>query len=210
MRKALLVCFALIVIFGASLPVKADLCSTTANLVTNCGFETGNFRGWSTYPPGYDGVWYGVSSADAYSGSYGAYVAGFGSFATRDGNYALLYQPLATTPGVSYVLTFDLAHIVPDVPPPTPDNVIFIGAGSTLLAEEVNAGNQDWTSLRYLFTAASPSTPLIFQAEDANYFFSIDNVAVTQNVLPEPATWLLALPALAGLYLMRRRRRAAA
>jgi PEP-CTERM motif len=59
-------------------PVLAqDACQSVAgNLIVNCGFETGNFSGWTlSANTGFTGV----SSAYAFSGSYGAFLGPVGS-----------------------------------------------------------------------------------------------------------------------------------
>ena len=49
----------------------ADVCQTPANLVVNCGFETGDFTGWTqSGNTGFTGVSTGIY---AYSGNYGAF-----------------------------------------------------------------------------------------------------------------------------------------
>src|ERR1039458_8470663 len=66
-------------LWSASQPVfGASLCAAISpNLVTNCGFETGDFTGWTTggnaLNPG--GNYYGVDAFDANSGNFGAYLS---------------------------------------------------------------------------------------------------------------------------------------
>ena len=55
-----------------------SLCNAIAtNLVSNCGFETGDFTSWTiggnTLNPG--GAYYGLDSFDANSGNFGAFMS---------------------------------------------------------------------------------------------------------------------------------------
>jgi hypothetical protein len=62
---------------AASPAFAADVCQTPANLVVNCGFETGDFTGWTqSGNTGFTGVSTGIY---AYSGNYGAFGGPHGS-----------------------------------------------------------------------------------------------------------------------------------
>ncbi len=66
----------------------------SANLITNGGFETGDFTGWAHVGGNVDGT-------NPYSGNFAAI------FFPPGGD---LQQSVATTPGASYTLNFFLAH----------------------------------------------------------------------------------------------------
>jgi hypothetical protein len=75
--------------FALAQPVKA-------NLITNGGFETGDFTGWTHVSGRVTGTFDGVAS---HSGNFQAvFVAGVS-----------LAQSVATTPGASYTIDFFLA-----------------------------------------------------------------------------------------------------
>jgi PEP-CTERM motif len=62
----------------AALPaLAADVCQVPGNLLVNCGFETGDFTGWTqSGNTGFTGVSTGIY---AYSGNYGAFLGPEGS-----------------------------------------------------------------------------------------------------------------------------------
>ena len=179
-----------------------DVCASTENLVQNCGFETGNFLGWSLSG---DMFRAGVGTNDAYTGKYGAYFAGFGSFNSGDTTFTEIEQTLHTKPGTSYTLRFHWAHFVNT--PVIPDNYFSAYINTQRIPEttQIAVANQPYmNSAPYSFVAKSSVTPLSFLAEDANYYFSLDDVSVTAT--PEPATSPFVVTALFGLYLFQRRR----
>lgn len=180
---------------------QADVCSTPDNLVTNCGFETGDLTGWLQEPPNEAGNWYGVDSYDAYTGTYGAYLAGYGSFANGDVNYALIGQDVTTVVGKEYVFSYDWAHNTSADPTAVPDDYFAAGLNGYLVAssQQVDVGNQPFTDYSYTFFATSTTTLIEFEAEDANFYFSIDDVSLAPA--PEPASFAFVAPVLAGLFL---------
>src|ERR1022692_695173 len=122
LRSAIMV---LVAVVGVASTATADSMSScdaaSFNMVTNCGFETGNFSGWMlggnmTNPPGgFDGDGYGVDALDANSGNYGAYLGPIGSAMT-------LSQDILIVPAFVYALSFFLEQ---DSAPVTNSNHIF-------------------------------------------------------------------------------------
>jgi hypothetical protein len=195
-------------LYGAK-EAKADPCDTSANLIRNCGFETGDLTSWVGIPVNETGNWFGVDKFDALTGTYGAYLGGFGSYNAGDSNYGFLYQVPTLTSGVEYTLSFDLAHNASSNPTAIPDNFFGVRIYGSLVPslEVVNARNQALTAYSYSFTATTSSTLVSFLAEDANFYFSLDNVSLVPA--PEPASFLLVAPAMGGLLWLTRRRRTA-
>ena len=85
---------------GALALAAAATPSNAAELVTNGGFETGNFSGWTL---GGNTGFTGVDTASAHSGTYGAYFGAVGSTGT-------LSQLLNTVAGQTYTVSFWLSN----------------------------------------------------------------------------------------------------
>lgn len=179
----------------------ATACATPSNLVQNCGFETGNFSGWKVFG---DAARAGVDHVDAHSGSFGAFLAGLGSFNSGQANFTFLSQELTTQPGVTYQLSYSTAHFTNAAV--KPDNVFAASIGGVNIptSQQENIAQADFAEAGpFPFVAKAPTTTLSFMAEDANFYFSLDDVAVTTT--PEPAGWLLVIIAVGVMCVVRLR-----
>ena len=78
-----------------------------SNLVTNGGFETNDFSGWTTVAASYGSAFGVYPSAGLIAPHSGNHYAGFGSWGRIDDT---ILQSLATIPGESYTFTFWLAR----------------------------------------------------------------------------------------------------
>ena len=148
MRKTLSLSLSVAVamFFGlwSTLPAVASSsqCDAVANnLVTNCGFETGDFTGWTiggnTTNPG--GNYYGVDGFDAQSGNYGAYMS---QDLLGTGPTVNLSQTLSTVAGQQYQISFWLEQ---DTPPTTGYTHSFTAMFGTNDDAEPDAdGEQSW------------------------------------------------------------------
>ena len=174
-------------------------------LVTNSGFETGDFSGWTitgtATNSAFASQFYGVDTQDAASGTYGAYLGSEFSSLT-------LSQTLTLQPSHYYNVSFSLAQL--SAPSAGFTNFFQVSlAGDTVFSER-NAPVSPYTN--YAFTATSPAMGAsgllqVVSQNDLGYF-SLDNVSVsTGAATPEPATLLLIAPVL-GILAFRRRKSA--
>lgn len=166
------------------------------NLVTNPGFETGDLTGWTLSgtdsSPADNGIFYGVDTADAHSGNYGAY---FGPL----GGVLYLSQLLPTVKGDNYVISFWLSETPGTIFPYT--NSFSASFGATTLISESDTYNLPYTFFTYDARATSDLTLLEFGFRDDVGYFSFDDVSVAGGApsVPEPPSLALLPMALFAL-----------
>lgn len=163
-----------------------------ASLVTNGGFETGDFSGWTeTGDTAFNGVQCPGADDSVYAGACSAY---FGPFLSVGGIEQTVNVGSA---GLTWNLSFAFQ---PDGGDPTSFTVLF--DGQTLLSLS-NPAADGFTRYQFSGITTAPDMTLAFNFVDPFGFLFLDAVSLT---VPEPATTGLVAAALAGLVFSRRRR----
>jgi hypothetical protein len=171
----------------------ANRSASAANLVTNGGFETGDFTGWSISGPQTSGPYITVLGPfmdavqlNPYNGSN--YFAGLG-FNGSDGTIS---QTIATTPGTTYA--FSYAYFAE---PGTPNDFTASFGGNPVFSvvndTSDNTNPITWSQQSYIVTATSTSTVISFTSRNDPDYDGLDSVSLV--AVPEPS----ALVALFGL-----------
>ena len=174
--------------------VAAMFAGTTAhaNLVTNGGFETGDFSGWTT---AIDPQWDGVDTQSPQAGTYEAFFGNPGGIST-------ISQTLTTLPGNFYNITF-WVMVEADVTGNSVPNSFEFDWDGAPVTSFANAGPSGYTEYQFKLAASTASTLLQFSFSDTPAFIDFDSVDVT--AIPEPTSLALALGALGGMVAVRRR-----
>src|SRR6202012_4923075 len=113
-----------------------------SDIVSNGGFETGDFSGWMD-----DGSGSVVNDTTyVHSGTYGAEFGAVGAL-------GYIQQTLNTTPGTSYLLSFWL-----DSPDGETPNEFQVSWNGNVLLDETDLPAFGWTNLQFVVTATDTTT----------------------------------------------------
>jgi hypothetical protein len=176
----------------ASLPF-ATLLPAHADQLTNGGFETGDFTGWSTSNLNATGVV--TSGFDGYASHSGNYFAALGNV----GSQGIISQTFSDTAGVQYDFSFWLASNG------TPNTFAASIDGTTVLGP-ADIGTQGYTLYSFLFTGTG-SDIISFSERDDPSYIALDDVSVNAvSAVPEPSALLLVATGIAGFSGVLRRR----
>jgi hypothetical protein len=154
--------------------------SPAAAQVTNGGFETGDFTGW-TVNSGFTTV--EGAGYQGYSPEEGSYFAALGNVDFP----GTVSQDVATSPGTAYTLSYYLAS---DGGTPNYFSASWDGteiAGSIL----TDLGVQNYALYQFTVLGTGSDT-LTFNAQNNPGYLALDNVSLSTGV-PEPATWAMML-----------------
>jgi hypothetical protein len=169
----------------------ASATQSFANLILNPSFETGDFASWTQFGnTDFTNVIPG--------GTDGAFQATFGPIGSTGG----ISQIIATSPGQSYLFSFDVRNDSNFFGSVTPNSFAASFDGAPVLSL-VNSPAFAYTHHEFSVVASGALTAVSFTFQHDPFFYFLDNVSV---VAPEPATLLLFTGGLAGIAYRRRRK----
>lgn len=157
-----------------SFSISASALNASDNLVTNGGFETGDFTGFTQSEN------LGSTSVETACGEFSPYSGGYCASLGPVGSLGILSQNLATVPGTTYSLTYFLASNG-DTP-----NEFQTTVNGNQLFDQTDIPSQPYTQYSFDFTATSASTPLQFGFRNDPDYLALDNIAVSP--VPEPSS----------------------
>jgi hypothetical protein len=177
-----------------------------ADLITNGGFETGDFTGWTltnTFPSS-TSVNTATNNAQHYSPHSGTYFADLGNI----GSLGTLSQTISDTLGQSYTLSMYLENSRDNDTP----NEFKVEWNGSVLFDQTNMGATNGYELLSFTVQGTGSDTLVLSERNDPFDFALDDVSLNSatTATPEPASLTLVGIGAAGLlgYGWRRKRAA--
>lgn len=194
-----------------------------ANLLSNGSFESGAFvnqgndtmslpsgspviTGWTVVTD--TTAWIGPMNPFGLAASDGSYFLDLADYQTGE-PFAGVQQAIATVPGATYALSFDLGGSTRFG---RPDAITASAAGTAVtFTTPVSGTLNDWYRESMQFVATSTSTVVSLQGAAGGDYVGLDNAAVELISLPvpEPKAWALFVAGLATFGAIARCRRRA-
>ncbi len=201
--------FALCLGSGAAL-ASPSACDGIAQQVTNCGFETGDFTGWTMTGATSVLAQTNLYGVDGYTPSTGVYGAYFGTQGVTLGTHAstdslTLGQTVNLTTTRTFLLTFELmedtalyAHYT--------DYFSAIFDGVALMTQTAVTSTNGYVEESFIVTSATTlANSLAFQFQNDAGFWDIDDISITE--IPEPGSlWAFGAGLAAMAVLLGRRK----
>jgi hypothetical protein len=160
------------------------------NMVQNGGFETGNFSPWvldgnTTVGNSLDDGVVDATSLQHHQATNYIHSGTFGAALGQPSILAYLSQPLATSPGQMYLLSFWLNNSSGQTPNQFQVNWNTNATTTNTVFNVVNIGTiSHWTNMLFILPATGTNTVLQFGARDDNNFLGLDDVGVWPVPLP--------------------------